>query len=56
MVAVVVGSGGVVVFGGSEGEASLTKGGESHESACRWEPLAGLEKDIGSVGGLERDG
>lgn len=44
----------VVVFGGGEGLAGLAEGGESYEGACRWEPLAGLEEDIGSVSGLER--
>ena len=44
----------VVVFGGGEGLAGLAEGGESYEGACGWEPLAGLEEDIGSVSGLER--
>lgn len=44
------------MFGAGEGEAGMTEAGEGDEGACGWEPLAGLEQDVGSVGGLESDG
>ena len=55
---VCIGVGGVVavVFGGGEGVASLAEAGEGDEGACGWEPLAGLEQDIGSIGWLEGEG
>lgn len=46
---------GLVVLGCGESEAGLTKGGESNKGSGGWEPLAGLEQDVGSIGGLERE-
>lgn len=55
---VCVGVGGVVavVFEGGEGVAGMAEAREGDEGACGWEPLAGLEQDVGSVGGLEGEG
>lgn len=48
---------GFVVGGGKgEGEAGLAEGGERGEGAGGGEPLAGLEKDVGAVCGLEGEG
>lgn len=46
----------VVVLGCGEGEAGLAEGREGDEGPGGWEPLAGLEKDVGAIGGLEREG
>lgn len=47
---------GLVVFSGGEGEAGLAEGGERDEGSGGREPLAGLEENVGAIGGLEREG
>lgn len=46
---------GVGVLGGGEGEAGLAEGGEGDEGSGWGEPLAGLEEDVGPIGGLKRE-
>lgn len=52
MVITVVLGGGV---GGGKGEPGGAEGGEGDKGTCRREPFAGLEEDVGSIDGLERE-
>lgn len=47
---------GVEAFRGGEDFAGLTEGGEGGEGSGWREPFSGLEEDVGSIDGLEREG